>query len=388
MATRSALSRTAVPAEVEPQYDDFFEHPEPDAERPDATEGRSSVRVLPEREEDDPDTLVALKSRIARTNLEPRNEVQERYDALTVNRYDQQICEAQGLFILLKVRLARAGVPFDQYETCIERPQRIPGERLFMGERSFGALAVEYTALKKRLAAERTMYEAACKRLSLSVYETSSVRGKGKHVKMEVQASPFGEVQQALASVYESVVAKRDNVTFEDAIALHEMVVRALRGLVLPQNETDIPAQDRQTLVSARYFCKKIEARLDQIRVKELRAVEKLAVEACLVTTAGNERQADSKTTKLSLELARIAPLFQLDSASELPRMLELRAQYHLKHAELKELRNWIESRRISDTGKVKQRIDELVPLVRRLHSAAYPQGPCLSNAPLKAYAN
>ncbi len=383
MATRSALSRASVPAELEPRSDDFFERP--GSERADTMEGPSGVRSLPTREVGESGKLAALKSKIARTNPEPRNEVQERYDTLTVNRYEKEMCEAQELFIILKVRLARAGVQFDQYETFIENPQRVRGERLFTGERPFGQLVADYKATKKRLVAERVMYEAACKRLHISVQEGSAHR-KGASAKQPEVQNPFIEVQQTLASVYEHVIAKRDSITFDDAIILHEMMVRGLRGLKLPGNEADIPASDRQALVAARYFCKQIEARLDQIRVRELRPVEQLAAEARLAATAGNKAHAAEKTAELSTLLARLAPLYLLDSASESPRVLELRAQYHLSHAELKELNDWIASKRITDSGKVAQRIDELVPRVKHLHQVAYPYGPCLSGAPLKAY--
>ena len=95
---------------------------------------------------------------------------------LTVNRYEKEVCEAQELFIVLKVRLARAGVQFDQYEACIERPQQVRGERLFTGERSFGQLVADYKATKKRLVTERAMYEAACRRLNMSAQEGSTHR--------------------------------------------------------------------------------------------------------------------------------------------------------------------------------------------------------------------
>ncbi len=383
MATRSALSRTSAPAEVEPRYDDFFERPE--SERADTMEGSSGVRLLPKREAGESGKLASLKSKIARTNAEPRNEVQERYDTLTVNRYEKEMCEAQELFIILKVRLARAGVQFDQYEACIERPQQIRGERLFTGERPFGALAEDYKATKKRLVVDRAMYEAACKRLHISVQEGPAHR-KGTSAKQQEIQNPFTEAQQTLASVYEHVIAKRDSITFDDAIILHEMLVRGLRGLKLPGNEADIPASDRQALVAARYFCKQIEARLDQIRVRELRPVEQLAAEARLAATAGNKAHAAEKTAELSALLAHLAPLYLLDSTSESPHVLELRAQYHLNHAELKELNEWIVSKRITDSGKVALRIDELVPRVKHLHQVAYPYGPCLSGAPLKAY--
>jgi hypothetical protein len=383
MATRSALSRTSAHAEAEPRYDDFFERQ--GAERADTMEGSSGVRSLPTREAGESGKLAALKSRIARTNAEPRNEVQERYDTLTVNRYEKEVCEAQELFIILKVRLARAGVQFDQYEAFIENPQRIRGERLFTGERSFGQLVADYKATKKRLVVERAMYEAACKRLHISVQEGSAHR-KGASAKQQEVQNPFTEAQQKLASVYEHVVAKRDSITFDDAIILHETMVQGLRGLKLPGNEADLPASDRQALVAARYFCKQIEARLDQIRVRELRPVEQLAAEARLAATAGNKAHAAEKTAELSALLARIAPLYLLDSASESPRLLDLRSQYHLSHAELKELNDWIASKRITDSGKVSQRIDELVPRVKHLHQVAYPYGPCLSGAPLKAY--
>lgn len=383
MATRSALSRTSVSAEVEPRYDDFFERP--GAERSDSMEGSSGVRSLPAHRTAESSKLAALKSKIARTSVELRNEVQERYDTLTVNRYEKENCEAQELFIILKVRLARAGVQFDQYETCIEHPQRVRGERLFTGERPFGQVVADYKATKKRLVVEKVMYEAACRRLSMSVQEGLTSR-KGAVTKQQEIQNPFTEAQQTLASVYEHVVAKRDSITFDDAIILHEMLVQGLRGLKLPGNEADIPASDRQALVSARYFCKQIEARLDQIRVRELRPVEQLAAEARLAATAGNKAHATEKTAELSTLLARLAPLYLLDSASESPRLLELRAQYHLNHAELKELNDWITSKRITDSGRVAQRIDELVPRVKHLHQVAYPYGPCLSGAPLKAY--
>ncbi len=383
MATRRALSGTSV-ADAEPAFDSFFERS--DAEQPSFEGEKSGVQRIKRSavERGDDEDLDALKARIERTSVEPKNEVQERYDALMVGRYHSQICRSKELYLMLRARLAMTNVSFADYDQAIENPGRVREEGLQMGEESFRSMAEEYKALRRDLVRERAGYEGACKRLHLLAQEAAPSE-KGKAAKAE-RLSLFVEAQHEIASVYELILAKRGNIAFEEAITLHEMAVRSLHQMKLPKDENQLPSVDRHALLTIRYFYQQIEKQLDQIRTRELRPVKELAEQARLAEVAHRAEEAKSKKAELSQLLTRLAPLYLVDDASQSPAVLNVRAEYHMTKAWIKELTAWLNSGRLTDTAAAQERILVLGAKAEALRDQAYPAGICLSTAPIEAF--
>jgi hypothetical protein len=327
----------------------------------------------------------SIRARIAQEEENPQEAWQKRQDRLKVKRYDERMCRAQELLLMLRARLALVGVAYDAYDARIEQADRpLRGEQLQAGKPTFQMLATEYNTLRRQLEAERKSYEAICKQFHLPVEEAGSRRNKT--AKKEVTSSPFVEKQHEMAAIYENIAAKHGQVAFEDATTLHEMVVQTLQGLKLSKEQEGLAYEDRRALLLTRYLCERIESQLDQVRVREMREVDRVAEEAQLVSEVGNHEQAAAKRAELAGLLTRLAPLYLLEITSPISATVEVRMEYHLMHAQLKELATWVEEGRIPRTEAIIEKMDRLQPPVESLRQQAYPHGRALGSAPLEAY--
>lgn len=379
------LAPSSTSPAVETDWDAFFS---PEGEKAPLFEVRPSSETSGVRQVDAPHrvdgerAVKKIRARIQDVSAEPQNEVQARYDKITMDAYEVELRESQRLLLLMKARLESQNIPADRQQDYINGLVSLRDEKREAGEPTFGALVTAYKKSRKKLEERRAVYEEAGKRLQ--VFLDEAPKPSKTYVKKEaVKASPAIEVvKEAMEAVYQELLQKKE-LTLDDAKALHLSVARALQSASFPSPDHGRRSvMDHRALLCLRYAYEAIEKRLDEVRVREMRGIEPLARSTHLSIAAG-QADAEAKTALLRDALKKLGDLYALDRGSDAENILERRIDYHLAHANLLLSREFTPPNASTD---LKDRLHGIQERVRALHGLAYPHGPCLSAVPLEAY--